>query len=201
MRIVKSSLTLALASALAMHIGSLATANDQNASKTVATQPNVAQVPSNAVSDLPTNVITMRESLLAAARSGQIDEIRTPLEWNELPPTLSDDDETVADPIAHLKSLSADGEGAEVLANLLELLSLPPAKLHLGRDLENSAVFVWPYLSELPLKNLTPRQKVELFAIMPPKVAKTILETGRWSWWRLTIGADGTWHSFMKHQH
>lgn len=148
---------------------------------------------------LPRNVEDMRSAILAAARSGEIEELTVPFEWNELPPMLGKG--RIEDPIAHLKSQSRDGDGLEILAVLVDLLSLPPSKLHLGRDAENSAVFVWPYLAEQPIKDLTPAQKVELFSIMPPETAAAVMNSGKWTWWRLTIGADGTWHSFMKHEH
>ena len=106
---------------------------------------------------LPKNVADMRDALLAAAQSGRIEELRTPYEWNELPPVISD--EKIDDPIAYWKQLSRDGEGREILLILDKLLHLPPAKLHVGADFENSALYVWPYLAELDLAKLTPGQQ------------------------------------------
>lgn len=148
---------------------------------------------------LPKNVTEMRDALLAAVQSANIEELLTPYEWNELPPAISD--EKVDDPIAYWKSQSRDGQGLEILQTLDKLLKLPPAKLNVGKDYENNALYVWPYLAELDLSKLTPRQQFELRTLVPPKEARKIIDTKKWTWWRLAIGADGTWHSFMKHEH
>lgn len=146
---------------------------------------------------LPKNVAYMRDALLAATQSAKIEELRTPYEWNELPPTISD--EKIDDPIAYWKRISRDQQGLEILLIIDKLLKLPPTKLNVGSDVENSALYVWPYLSELDLSNLTPRQEFELRTLVPPKEARKIMDSKKWTWWRLAIGADGTWHSFMKH--
>lgn len=148
---------------------------------------------------LPKNVEEMRDMLLAATESARVEELLTPYEWNELPPVISK--ENVDDPIAYWKKVSRDGSGLEILNIIDKLLHLPPAKLNVGPDHENSALYVWPYLSELDLANLTPRQQFELRTLVPPAQARKIFKTKKWSWWRLAIGADGTWHSFMKHDH
>ena len=146
---------------------------------------------------LPKNVADMRHALLAATQSGNIEDLRTPYEWNELPPTISN--EKIDDPIAYWKKNSRDGQGFEILNIIDKLLNLPPSKLNVGSDVENSALYVWPYLSELDLSKLTPRQQFELRTLVPPKEAREIMDSKKWTWWRLAIGADGTWHSFMKH--
>ena len=147
--------------------------------------------------DLPKNVAEMRNALLAATQSARIEELLTPYEWNELPPAISD--EKIDDPIAYWKRISRDKQGQEILLIIDRLLQLPPAKLHVGPDHENSVLYVWPYLAELDLSKLTPRQQFEFRTLVPPKEARKIYESKKWSWWRLAIGADGTWHSFMKH--
>ncbi len=98
----------------------------------------------------------------------------------------------------HLKKLSADGEGREILAALANILAMDPAKVALGRDLENTAVYVWPYLAERPLDKLTPREEVDLYRLMPAAQAKAMREAKKWTWWRLAIGADGTWYTLQK---
>jgi hypothetical protein len=138
----------------------------------------------------------MRDAILAAVHSGAIEDLRHAVEWNELRPDFGEKAGT--DGIAHLKSLSGDGEGREILAALGEILALPPAKLSIGPDVENSAVYVWPYLAEMPLAALTPAQEVDLYRLMTPAAAKTMREKKKWTWWRLAIGADGTWLTFKK---
>jgi hypothetical protein len=137
----------------------------------------------------------MREAILSAVRSGRIEELRHAWELNELKPDLG-----VAladgDPIAHWKRISGDGEGREVLAALGEILDSGYVVLPLGRDLENNKVYVWPYFAEVSLDKLTPAQEVELLRLVSPAALKDMRAAGKYTHWRIAIGADGTWHSF-----
>lgn len=146
---------------------------------------------------LPAPVMEMRERILGAVATGRIEDLREPLEWNELPFMYRDGDDG-GDPIAYWRGLSADGEGREVLGDIGRLLALAPARLALGRDVENSAVYVWPYLAERPLDRLTPEEQKDLLGLMPDGAATAMRTAGRWTWWRLVIGADGTWHALKK---
>ena len=153
----------------------------------------VSRVP---IDKLPAPVREMRQAILDAVSQGDIEELRTALEWNELRPELG-----IArneDPIQAWRKISHDGKGLEILAILAELLNTNPARLPIGRDFENNHVFVWPYISELELEKLTPAQEIELYRLVPPETAKKIVKTGKWTWYRLAIGADGTWHVFAK---
>lgn len=149
---------------------------------------------------LPPLVAEMRDRLLAAVASGQIDDLREPLEWNELPFMFRDesDGDSSADPIAYWKSISGDGTGRDILDDIGRMLALPPAKLAIGRDTENSAVHVWPYLSERPLDRLSLAEEKDLHTLMPTADAETMRAGRKWTWWRLVIGADGTWHALKK---
>jgi hypothetical protein len=148
------------------------------------------------VAKLPAPVAEMREAILAAVRSGNIEELRHAFELNELKPELGP--EPVSDPVAYWKKISGDGEGREILAALAELLDAGYVTLPLGRDLENNRIYVWPYFAEVPLAKLTPAQQVELLRLVPAAAAKEMMGSGKYTHWRLAIGADGTWHSFRK---
>jgi hypothetical protein len=145
---------------------------------------------------LPAPVAEMREAILVAVRSGKIEELRHAYELNELKPELAQ--EPVSDPVAHWKKISGDGEGLEVLAALAEILEAGYVAMPLGRDIENNRIYVWPYFAEVPLQKLTAAQQVELLRLVPPAAAKEMLQTGKYTYWRLAIGADGTWHHFHK---
>jgi hypothetical protein len=145
---------------------------------------------------LPRPVAEMREALLAAAHSGRIEELKVPLDWNELKPEIAATN--VDDPIAYWKKISGDGEGREILAVLANILEMRPAELPLGKDLENNIIYVWPYLAEAKLDQLTPAEEVDLLRLVSPQKAKAMRTAKKWTWWRLAIGADGTWHSFRK---
>ena len=146
---------------------------------------------------LPGPVQDMREAILGAVRSGQIEELRHAWELNELKPDLG-----VAladgDPVAHWKRISGDGAGREVLAALGEILESGYVALPLGRDLENNKIYVWPYFAEVPLDKLAPGQEVELLRLVTPAALKEMRAAGKYTHWRLAIGADGTWHSFRR---
>lgn len=149
-----------------------------------------------AAKPLPAPVEEMRQAILAAAQSGHIEDLIVPLDWNELTPDIAK--EPVEDPIAYWKKNSADGEGREILAALANILQMRPAELPLGKDLENNTVYVWPYLAEAKLDQLTPAEQVDLLRLVSPEKAKAMRDAKKWTWWRLVIGADGTWHSFVK---
>jgi hypothetical protein len=145
---------------------------------------------------LPGPVEEMREAILAATRTGRIEDLQVPIDWNELKPDFATT--AVDDPIAFWKKESADGEGREILAALANILQMHPAELPLGKDIENNIVYVWPYLAEAKLDALTPAEEVDLLRLVSPDRAKAMRAAKTWTWWRLSIGADGTWHTFKK---
>lgn len=186
---------LVLTPAIVVHSLS-ASAHAETAAQTTASPSAVPVPPAKEELIVPPAVGEMVDAILAAVRSGNIDDLRIALDWNELPPEISE--EKVEDPIAFWKSKSADGEGREILAVLANILALPPARVPEGKDLENNGVFVWPYLAEAELDKLTPAAQVDLLRLVPAATAKDIREKKSWIWWRLAIGADGTWHSFIR---
>ncbi|MDA7948443.1 MAG: hypothetical protein MPJ78_13335 [Hyphomicrobiaceae bacterium] len=144
------------------------------------------------LSVLPERVRDMRTAILEAARAGDVEAMRPVLEMNELLPTVTFGGSD--DPIAFWKKVSGDGEGREVLAALVEVLEMPFARTNAGTPEE---MYIWPYLAQLPPKDLTPAQKVDLFQLVSPKEAKTMEEFGDYIHYRLGIGRDGTWHFFV----
>ena len=145
---------------------------------------------------LPMPVVEMREAILSAARSGRIEEMKTAIELNELKPEFGAS--PVPDPITYWRQISGDGEGREILAEAINILEMPFAVVPFGKDIENSRIFVWPYLAETALDKLTPPQEVDLLRIVSPDEAKDMKAKKKYTGWRLAIGADGTWHSFRK---
>ena len=167
---------------------------------------------------LPGAVEDMREAILGAVRSGNIEDLRYAYELNELKPDLGADlrpglgrglgpdrgsnpefePKPIGDPVAYWRHISGDGAGREILAILATLLEGGYVTLALGRDLENDRVYVWPYFAEVPLDSLSPAQEVELLRLVPPARAAQMKAAGKYTYWRLAIGADGTWHSFKQ---
>lgn len=145
------------------------------------------------VSQLPEEVQRMRRAILEAAASGDIEQLRVPIEMNELPPFFGKD--AGKDPIAHFKAVSGDGQGREILAILVELLTTGHAIRDAGTGKD---MIVWPYHAEIPLDSLTPGQEVELYRLISPAALKEMREKGRYTHYRLGIGLDGVWHFFDK---
>lgn len=169
-------------------------ANDAPAAKSATSRK--LHKPGEPTGPLPVPVEEMRQAILAAAHSGNIEDLREPLDWSEMKPVVAA--AAGEDPIAHWKKTSGDGNGREILAVLAEILPMRAAELPLGKDLENNIIYVWPYLAEMDLSKLSPAQEVDLLQLVGPAEAKAMREKKKWTWWRLTIGADGTWHSFKK---
>jgi hypothetical protein len=145
---------------------------------------------------LPQPVLDLREAMLAAIESGQIEELRHPYDMSEIKPDLGAPPRT--DPVAHWKATSGDGQGREVLAALSLILDTGYVATPRGADIENNRLYVWPYFAEMPLAKLTPRQEVELLRLVPAGAAREMKEKGKYTHWRLVIGADGTWHALRK---
>jgi hypothetical protein len=159
-------------------------------------EPTAAAKTTAKTDQLPIPVAEMRDGILEAVRSGRIEDLSVPIAWNELPPTFAT--EKVEDPIAYWKKQSADGEGREILAVLANLFAAGHATVPAGKDVENSQLFVWPRFAEQPLDKLTPEDEVQLYRLVSPSQLKAMREKKKWTWWRVAIGADGTWHAFQK---
>ncbi len=132
--------------------------------------------------------------MLAAVQSGDIEELRQVYEMNDIRPDLG----SSGDPVENWKRASGDGQGLEILAALSLILDAGYVVLPLGRDLENNRLYIWPYFAKVPLDKLTAAQEVELLRLVPPAVAKAMKARAKYTHWRVTIGADGSWHSFRK---
>ena len=145
------------------------------------------------VSKLPAEVQRMRQAILQAAMSGDIEELRLPIDMNELHPIFAKD--RTPDPIGYLKSVSADGNGREMLAILFNLLTTGYAIKNAGTKNE---MIVWPYHAAIPLSGLTPSQEVEIYRFLPPARVKEMAAAGKYSFYSVGIGRDGVWHYFSR---
>ena len=145
------------------------------------------------VSKLPPEVQRMRQAILQAAMSGDIEELRVPIDMNELHPIFAKD--RIPQPIAYLKSVSADGNGREMLAILFNVLTTGYAIRNAGTKNE---MIVWPYHAAIPLTGLSPSQEVEIYRFLPPARLKEMAAAGKYSFYSVGIGRDGVWHYFSR---
>jgi hypothetical protein len=87
-------------------------------------------------------VLDLREAILAAIEAGEIEELRHAYDMGEPKPDLGAPPKT--DPIAHWKSISADGQGRDVLAALSLILEAGYVTIPRGADIENNQLYVSP---------------------------------------------------------
>jgi hypothetical protein len=142
------------------------------------------------LSRLPAPVARTRERILAAAKSGDLQQLAALM--NETTPAFSFSDDK--DPIAFWKENYPDSEGIEVLSILTTILETGFVRVDEGTQRD---MYVWPYFVRMSLKALTPQQKVELFRIVTGADYKDMLAFGSYAFYRLGIGPDGTWHFFV----
>ena len=141
---------------------------------------------------LPAPVKQTLKEIFETAQSGDIDAMRPVLEENELKPMVATTH--VDDPVALWKKNSADGEGRDVLAALLNILSAGYVKSGQGND----AIYIWPYLAELDLTKLTPAQEVELYRIVPADKVPAMKTSGKYSYYRIGVSPTGVWQYFLQ---
>ena len=142
------------------------------------------------LSRLPAPVARTRERLLAAARSGDLQQLAALM--NESSPIFSFTDDK--DQVAFWKANYPDSDGIEVLSILTMILEAGYVRVDEGTPQE---MYVWPYFVRMSLSALTPQQKVELFRIVTGADYKDMMKLGVYAFYRLGIGPDGTWHFFV----
>jgi hypothetical protein len=146
---------------------------------------------------LPPAVAAMRDAILEAVQTGDIEDLKAALDLNELKPELAA--EVVPDPVAFWRKASADGTGHDILATLGTLFELPHTVQPLGKDPENTGLFIWPAFADRPLAQLSMDEDAQLARLEPPDRVQRMKADGRYTGWRLVIGADGVWHSFRRY--
>jgi hypothetical protein len=153
------------------------------------------------VSKLPVPVQRLREQLMEAARTGDIDKLRPIIEVNpEIGARLQTDPddpeitEPITDPVEYLKAQSGDQDGREILAILLEVLEAGYVHVDIGTPQE---MYIWPYFARYPLDGLTPQQMVELFKIITwGDLEQMRSDLGVYSFFRVGISPSGSWEYF-----
>jgi hypothetical protein len=148
--------------------------------------------PISDLSRLPAPVARTRERILAAARSGDLSQLVAVMQTGGTMPIFSLNDDK--DPIPFWKANYPDSDGLEVLSIAIEILEA--GYVHVDQGTAED-MYVWPYFARMPLKALTPIQKVELFKIITGSDYKDMLDFGAYNFYRLGIAPDGTWQFFV----
>jgi hypothetical protein len=141
---------------------------------------------------LPPAVLRTRDRILAAARTGDLQTLLSLMRANGSLPVFSHTQKQ--DPAAYWKESYPDSDGLEILSILITILETQPARIEAGTPQET---FVWPYFARLPIKSLTPAQKVELFRVVTGSDYKEMVQRGRYVFYQVGIGPDGTWRYFL----
>lgn len=160
-------------------------------------QPGAASTPLPPVlydiGKLPEPVRSMRQRILDACKSGDLEKLR-PLLSSGDKATLLAAGGTEGDPIAYLHTLSGDAGGQEVLAIIEMLLETGYVHLNVGGPDE---MYVWPYFAALPLDRLTPPQRVELFKIITAGDYDDMKPYNAYVFYRIGITPEGRWAFFI----
>ena len=166
---------------------------DEHAEPNVGPEADDALEPRFDFTALPTPVARMREALLEAAVSGDLDAV------GRLAGTGADATEFAFDtlegtPADMLRELSGDEEGHEILAILSDILEAGYVVVDEGTE---DALYLWPHFAATPLETLEPAQRVQLFRIMTAGDLEESLEFGSYVFYRTGIDADGRWRFFL----
>ena len=142
---------------------------------------------------LPESARRMRELIVEAATTGEPDKLRPLLGAGPTATQLAFT-QIDADPVEYLRSVSGDGEGLEILAILIDLLSSGFVRIEAGTPDET---YVWPHFAAMPLEGLTAPQKVELLRLVTAGDVEDMKAYGAYNFYRVGISPDGEWRFFM----
>jgi hypothetical protein len=143
---------------------------------------------------LPDAVRATHDKIVAAAKTGNIDNLTALIGSGEDVTQFSLTDDEQANPLAFLKSLSGDEGGQEILAILLEIMDAGYVHLDAGTPQE---LYVWPYFFAIPLEKLDATQRVELFKIVTSGDVEDMKSFGTYIFYRAGISPDGKWRFFL----
>lgn len=141
---------------------------------------------------LPPPVRRLREQIIEAALTGDIEKLRPVFEANQGPPAISSAD--TDDPIDALLSLSGDPEGREILAILIEVLDAGYVHVDIGTPEE---MYIWPFFARYPLDRLNGPQMVELFKLLTAGDYEDMKIYGVYLFYRVGIDPKGVWRYFL----
>jgi hypothetical protein len=143
------------------------------------------------MSTLPEPVRKMRQALIEAAASGDIERLK-PL-TNPGPNQTQVMDYQGDDPVGALKNFSGDPDGQEILAIVMDLLSASAVRLEAGQPEE---VYVWPYFAGKSISALTPPERVDLLRIVTAGDLIGMEENDAYNFYRIGLSPDGQWKFF-----
>ncbi|WP_137390025.1 hypothetical protein [Rhodoligotrophos defluvii] len=137
---------------------------------------------------LPPPVAETRRAMIEAATTGEIEQLAAVFAArNEVMPQLQN--QPVRDPVAYWRSISIDGTGRDILAEVLKVLRSGYVHVNVGQPDET---YVWPYHSVYPIDRLDPQQQVELYALMRPQEVREMDPAEGYTGYRIGIAPNGS---------
>lgn len=149
---------------------------------------------SDDVAALPAAIRAIRDKILAACATGDIEALRVPIDWNEVRPIFakSGSYKAGADPIELLKALSFDRKGEETLAIIRAVFAQPYVVLQRGPAI----IYEWPTFARRISAATSDRElRARWRCVRFADLARSNAE-GRPRPMRIGVASDGVWHYF-----
>jgi hypothetical protein len=141
---------------------------------------------------LPPAVARLRGRILQATGTGDIESLKIPIQWNEVPPLFKHDQPLGFDAVEFLKQRSFDGRGQEMLRIIKSVFEAPFAKLTRGM----TETFVWPVFPSVPNPTPWPQEHLAPWSCVRFADLSSRSKAGGPLIHHTAIGLDGTWHYF-----
>lgn len=142
---------------------------------------------------LPAPVRRMRELIIEACQSGELEALRLLIGTGADVTRLAFGG-IEGDPIEYLQQLSGDEGGQEILAILQEVLEA--GYVHIKEE-GSPEMYIWPYFFAVPIESLDNRQRVELFKLVTAGDYEDMKAYGSYIFYRTAISPEGRWLFFL----
>ncbi len=155
----------------------------------------IVEGPFTDITLLPPRVAAMREKILEASSTFDIEKLRPAIERNEVMPLFGRAGErprTFATAIEFLRTHSYDGKGREILMVLEAVFTATFVRVKRGPHV----IYIWPAFALIPMQEIDADQGETMLRCIA--FADLVRDgfTGRPPYHRGEIGEDGTWHAF-----
>lgn len=149
------------------------------------------------VENLPELVQKTRADIMTEAAFGNMNPMLEIAERSEIwpVPDFGPDANYDEPPIYSWSQQSQDTEGRYILAQMIEILSLPYFKKPLNGGVD---MYIWPYFAELDLTYPCTEDMIDMLKIVPPAEYNEIRKTGKYTGFQMAISTDGTWQYFAR---
>jgi len=157
-------------------------------------QGDVISPPIGDLALLPASVVRIRDKILAACETGEVEALRVPIDWNETRPLFAKSGAFKAgtDPIEILKALSFDRKGRETISLIRAIFAQPFVKITRGP----TTLYEWPAFARHPQPPASEEEARERWRCVRFADLMRSNAEGKPRATRIGIAADGVWHYF-----